>query len=168
MEDDKTNQITALLSSFDKRDEVLTTLNEEIYNQLRATAMRALLKLFQLPPKDVEWLEVEVEDDMLLMAVQIQYQPEKCESSFVKKLTPAEVPEGLTHVQRTVRVGIPVDKVFDHSDDLLAYLTSVGNDIGSTEDLEPIITAGFDQTALTHEQVTSMIYFQQTTRGIKQ
>lgn len=163
--------LEALLGLFDERETVNKECTGFILNTIHPTVIEALLLLFGITYEHLDIVEVAVNDSVLVLACLVKYDPASSTSEFINRLAPITVPEGVSLVERVMKIGIPLDKVFQSPATICTYLDDLAKKNIPAKVEEKLVRPAdqnFDSKVLTREQVDSLLFFQQQTKDIKQ
>lgn len=184
--EEKLKQIETLLGMFDARDAMWSKHNRQIAKVITPTAIEALNDLFDLPPENIELVDMQVMETILLIVCNITYDPATTTSMFLQRVDDARRPDTPIQVQRYLRIGIPLAIVFSPKEEILEFLLSVPvESTDSEEDVQEIFTSeidedrpeatkavsqvlGFDTSGLTDDQIKTMMLYHHTLESTKQ
>lgn len=156
--------IEALVKVFDEHHRVENQHLRRVAEILTPSILTALFELFSVPSDNVVWESINLIDGILLINVDVTYNPAHDLSPFLNAVGTARPGENPIQVQKTIQVGIPINRAFDDKDVLKDWLLSAALGTSSAA------TAPHDTTDKTHtaqlskEQLASVLYFQQMNR----
>lgn len=157
---------------FDEREASYQELTSLITNAISDTVIAAILHLLVIPQEHLVIDQIDIVETALLLSCRVTYDPTNTTSEFLQALAPVEVPQGITHVERVMRIGIPMSQIFDSSEEISSFLLDVSRPPAEPQPVEVEAqqedVSSFDPTILTKEQVHSMLFFQQHTKGVVQ
>lgn len=173
----KLKQIEQLLTLVDERDLSRLSFNKQIAELIAPTMLMAVVQLLELPNDQIEWVDVEVTDTVLVLAIRVMFNPSSSELSPF--LANQNINKEATLVEKTVRIGLPLPMVFAEPDEIKAYIRQVSGI--ADPNVEPPVEASstsvevdkpstdiFDSATLTKDQIQQMLMFQHLTLGTKQ
>lgn len=185
--EEKLRQIESLLSMFDARDQMWAKHNRQIAKVITPTVLDSLVELFDLPMEDIEWVDLQLMENILLVICTVTYDPHTTQSAFLQRIDAAKQPDTPIQVQRFLRVGVPLAIVFAEKPEIKEFLSRIPVEtteedsdefeLHPAEDAEerpptPEIVAskvmGFDTSDLTEEQIKNMMLYHHTVDGTKQ
>lgn len=129
--DEKLKQLETLLSMFDGRDQMWAKHNRQIGNIIAPTVFEALYELFDLDRDSVEWVDLQIMENVMLVICNVTYDPATTQSHFLHRVDEADRPGTPIQVQRFLRIGVPLTLVFSAVQDIKEFLLHV-----------PVMTAG--------------------------
>jgi hypothetical protein len=140
---------------FMRRDAQYRAVTDRIFEML-PTVCDALYDLFELPHDQVEWNDIDVIDDAIVIQVTIMYTPTSI-SPFVQMFAPsATVPEEVESISQLVRVGIPAHMAFAPKDDIIRFFRAIA--AKPTPPTEHDVTKStFNMDTLTPEQQQQLL-----------
>lgn len=192
--DDKLRQIEGLLAMFDARDAMWAKHNRQIAGVITATVLDALQELFELPDESIEWVDLQIMENILLVVCNVTYDPATTQSPFLQRVDEVQQPDRPIQVQRYLRVGVPLAIVFSPKEDIKEFLMRIpvetaGDDAGTAEVYEPDLdpsevesdetlvyippksstkVMGFDTSTLSEEQIKNLMLYNHTVESTKQ
>lgn len=190
--DEKLKQLEKLLSMFDARDNMWGKHNRQIGNVIAPTVLEALYELLELDHDSVEWVDLQIMENVMLIICNVTYDPATTQSVFLQRVDDAERPDTPIQVQRFLRIGVPLAIVFATKDEIKEFLlripieTSDGDTIGEDEfkldrdtDLAPptienpnrssySVLKGFDASELNADQLKSLLLYTSSMGTTKQ
>lgn len=120
--------------------------------------------MLELPSDRVECVDIDVIDDVLMVAVVVTYDPQKDTSPFLG--IPPVPAEGAVMVQKKVRIGLPMELVFSSTDEIKQFLRQPSD--YKAEAQPASVATQFDSSALSKEQVEQLLLFQHLNKGTQQ
>lgn len=167
---DEMNPIDEVFALFDERDLVRQTINQKIFELLKPTVFTALFDLFDVPADDVQWQGMEMQDMQLVITVNVTYKISPTMSMFLKLMDKAANATALAS-NRTLRVSVPLEFLFDPVEDLKRFFMEMALIVAGPIDEVVTVTKSaqhFKLEELTKEQLQQMLLFQQSVSGEKQ
>lgn len=180
--DKNLEQIQQLLTVFDKRQQLHNKCNREIAEILTPTLLTAVVELINVPNESIVWEDMSVVQSVLVLQVEVTYDPAKEVSRFLSLVT-SSIKDNAPpiQVQRSIALGIPLTMVFQDSDIIKDWLMRVAENLGMENEAQPkppanaeappppaVESSRFDMTDLTTEQIQQVLFFQYQTEGTKQ
>jgi hypothetical protein len=154
----KSKKQEALVEMFEDRDEFYKQTTARILDYIGPTALEALINLFDVPVENVTWIEVQLIENIVLIIVSIDYEKDQPVPSAILELSP-NIPTSIGNtVTRLLRIGLPIDQIFDSSETIYEYLIATVKEITNQREAQPNTTRQskpveeFDMTELSHEQ----------------
>jgi hypothetical protein len=187
--EEKLKQIQSLLSMFDARDAMWSKYNKQIAAVISPTVLTALVDLFDLPEENVEWVDMQILDNILLVICNVTYDPVHTQSAFLQRVDEHKRPSTPIQVQRYLRVGVPLAIVFSPKEEIGEFLARIpvettGDDEDTVEaydsselaedttsvppDKTTTTVLGFDASNLTEDQLRNLMLYHHTTENTKQ
>ena len=193
--DEKLKQLESLLSMFDARDQMWAKHNRQIGNVIAPTVLEALYELLELDRDSVEWVDLQVMENILLIICNVTYDPATTQSSFLHRVDEAQRPETPIQVQRFLRIGVPLAIVFSDKHDIKEFLMRIPVEAteddnsevefdsipssGDDEDTPPPSSLnllrrkssevlGFDTANLSDDQITKLMLYHHAVETTKQ
>lgn len=186
--DEKLKQIEGLLAMFDARDSMWSKHNRQIAAVISPTVLEALKELFELPDDNIEWVDLQIMENILLVVCNVTYDPVHTQSRFLQRVDEITAPDRPIQVQRYLRVGVPLAIVFSPREEIKEFLLRIpvettGDDANTAEVYEsdatpedstnvPIQSSskvlGFDTSTLSEEQIKNLMLYHHTVEGTKQ
>ena len=172
--------ILRLIELFEERDKLYQSSTEQICDLIGPTTLEALIDVFNVPPENVTWLEVQLVEDILLLVASIAYDEGQRVPDLILALSP--LPDDGQPSIRLFRVGLPVDLIFQPKTEILEYLKKASQlRMNPHEGSVPIVhdeesveipvhhepQEEFDTSGLTHEQIQQMLVFGKESKGTK-
>lgn len=160
--------IDKLFVLFDERDRLQDEVNNKIAVLVAPTVLTALYELFEVETWAIKWVSINLEENVLLVVVNVEYTSGPNTSRFLKQMDKAANAAPTARV-RTLRVGIPVDMVFNTIDEIKKYLIGIADKVAGPVDDEvtpqPPAKTEFNASELTKEQLEQLMLFQQIAPG---
>lgn len=188
--DEKLKQLETLLNMFDARDSMWAKHNKQIAGVVAPTVLEALYELFDLDNDSIEWVDLQIMDNIMLIVCNVTYDPVTTQSTFLHRIDEAARPDTPIQVQRYLRIGVPLAIVFSPKDEIKEFLmrvpvesTNDNNEDLSDEVFEPDhpeLTAaipqrstgskvhGFDTSTLDEDQIKRLMLYHHTMETTKQ
>lgn len=185
--DEKLKQLETLLTMFDARDSMWVKHNKQIAGVIAPTVLEALYELFELDTDSIEWVDLQIMDNIMLIVCNVTYDPVNTRSSFLHRIDEAALPDASIQVQRYLRIGVPLAIVFSPKDEIKEFLMRVpvenAADIDASDDVfesdHPELEAvapkragnkvhGFDTATLDEDQIKRLMLYHHTTETTKQ
>lgn len=132
--DEKLKQLESLLSMFDARDQMWAKYNRQIGNVIAPTVLEALYELFELDYDSVEWVDLQIMENILLLICNVTYDPATTQSAFLHRVDEAQRPETPIQVQRFLRIGVPLAIVFSPKDEIKEFLLRIPVETSSDDE----------------------------------
>jgi len=154
---------TELATMFTDRDKQYDRATSRIFKHV-PNVLDALRTLFALHEDQIEWSDLNVIDDALVIQVTITYTPGTT-SPFIQMFTPKNmVPEDVEYVEQLVRVGIPMHMAFAPVEDIIEFLRAIAKVSPREDSATPATpatpTAAFNVDQLTPEQQQQLLLLQ--------
>lgn len=184
--EEKLRQIESLLSMFDARDQMWAKHNRQIAKVITPTVLDSLVELFDLPTEDVEWVDLQLMENILLVICTVTYDPHTTQSTFLQRIDAVKQPDTPIQVQRFLRVGVPLAIVFAEKPEIKEFLSRIpvettedddefeihpAEDIEDTPQKLEIVASkvmGFDTNNLSEDQIKNLMLYHHTVDGTKQ
>ena len=192
--DEKLKQLESLLSMFDARDQMWAKHNRQIGNVIAPTVLEALYELLELDHDSVEWVDLQIMENIMLIICNVTYDPATTQSKFLHRVDEANRPDTPIQVQRFLRIGVPLAIVFTEKKDIKEFLLRIPvetTDDDNTEvEFEPVPSGdddatpatppsplarrrssevmGFDTSELSDEQITKLMLYHHAVETTKQ
>lgn len=187
--DEKLKQLESLLSMFDARDQMWAKHNRQIGNVIAPTVLEAIYELLELDHDAVEWVDLQIMENIMLIVCNVTYDPATTRSQFLNRVDEANRPDTPIQVQRFLRIGVPLAIVFADKADIKEFLLRIpvetteddNNDVeietSSNEDDTPSSTPtrrkssevmGFDTADLSDDQITKLMLYHHAIETTKQ
>jgi hypothetical protein len=181
--DNNLEKIEHLLMLVDQREKLKTASDRKIAVFVNDTLLVAFRELLKLPDDAIVWDEFEIVGSMLAVKLTITYNPQESMTPFLQLVSTTNPTEPLIQVQRTMQIAIPMTTVFLPPEQIKMWLMKMAVDtfgpppstVASSPTSTPppaapseVTPTGFDPKALTSDQVSQLLFFQQHTKGIKQ
>lgn len=123
-------------------------------------------------------------DTVVLITGIVTYKADDEVPPLVEHIAPVQRPDDrkIAEIQRMMRIGIPIDRIFDTKEQILAFLKEkvaqqepmpqpptvvIEQEDANESTSVPINTAGFDGENLTKEQKQQLLYIQHQLTGTK-
>jgi hypothetical protein len=116
--------IDELKSMFEAREAVYQEITQDIVDFIGPTVFEALFILFNVPNKDVRWLDFKSTDNLLIVTCSVIYDPSGVVPQFIVDTIP-ELPQSSDRIEQTVRLGIPYELVLAAPEDIVAFLQAL-------------------------------------------
>lgn len=116
-------QLMALIA--DREAHYHTRTNEILSSVPNVT--RALFDLIDIPEENMSWVDADIMDDLLVVAVTVSYAPDET-PVFIRTYAPLNSmvdDDDVENIEQLIRVGIPLVMVFEPSIDIITFLKSV-------------------------------------------
>jgi t-SNARE complex subunit (syntaxin) len=166
--------VTKLLEIQKRRDLYNKQHIERMFDSIPQVT-EALRAMLQLPEEDVQWLEIDVMDDIVMVGIAIRFPPDHI-PMFVQIFAPDsintnEVTSDVEVIKQLIRVGLPLDLVEHPVQDIVQFFHDLAPALATHDDdsdgiddytnelptpAEPI----FDSSELTPEQTQKLLLFQ--------
>lgn len=187
--DEKLKQLENLLAMFDARDQMWAKHNRQIGNIIAPTVLEALYELLELDHDSVEWVDLQIMENIMLIICNVTYDPATTQSRFLQRVDDAQTPETPIQVQRFLRIGVPLAIVFSDKDAIKEFLMRIPvettEDDDSDVDVERVsfddqsdeepqsnrsgsAVMGFDTTNLSEDQITKLMLYHHAVETTKQ
>lgn len=178
--DQKLKQIEQLLTLVDERDLSRLYYNKQISELIAPTMLLAVVEMLELPTDQIEWVDVEVTDTVLVLVINVMFDPSTQLSPFLDN---GQINKDAALIQKSVRIGLPLPMVFAEPGEIKAFLykslnipdpnadptqTEVKVDEPTEVKAEDKPSTIFDSASLTKDQIQQMLMFQHLTLGTKQ
>lgn len=131
--DEKLKQLESLLAMFDARDQMWAKHNRQIGNVIAPTVLEALYELLELDHDSVEWVDLQIMENIMLIICNVTYDPATTQSTFLQRVDEAQRPETPIQVQRFLRIGVPLAIVFSPKDEIKEFLLRIPVETSSGE-----------------------------------
>lgn len=128
----------------------------------------ALEMMIQIPPEDIKWIEIDVNDDILIMGLAVRF-PADDIPMFVQIFDPSSV-EGIDDdvetINQLIRVGLPLSLIERPVEDIIQFFHDLANghepdhEEPTSSDEPAIMDTTFDSSELTAEQTQKLLLFQ--------
>lgn len=161
------NDVEALVKVFDEHHQVENQHLRQVAEILTPTILTALFELFNVPSEDVVWESIHLIDSVLLINVDVTYNPSMELSPFLSAVGTAHAGENPVQVQKTIQVGIPIHRAFDDKDTLKEWLQEAAlgkSGISAVPPHDAQLNDAPSTVQLSKEQLASVLYFQQMNR----
>lgn len=187
--DEKLKQLESLLAMFDARDAMWSKHNRQIANVISDTVLDALVALFDVPDESIEWIDMQIVDNILLIVCNVTYDPVHTQSTFLQRVDEHKRPDTPIQVQRYLRVGVPLAIVFSTKEEIGEFLSRIpvettdddegtveaydSSDLAEDTDNVPVTRPsssvhGFDTSNLSEDQLRNLMLYHHTVEGTKQ
>lgn len=174
-------QLEQVLLLIDQRDGQYMAVNKQIAELIAPTMLTAVVEILNVSTSKIEWMDLKVIENYLVLSCTVAYDPSAPDVSPLLAgpvVEPGEIVP--VEVQKILRIGVPLSKIFETSDHIKEYL--LDSYAKSQMKKEPVseepavegdekvesFDAQFDPKQLTREQINQMMYFQHMSVGIKQ
>ena len=195
--DEKLKQLESLLAMFDARDQMWAKHNRQIGNIIAPTVLEALYELLELDHDSVEWVDLQIMENIMLIICNVTYDPVTTQSRFLQRVDEAQRPDTPIQVQRFLRIGVPLAIVFSDKKDIKEFLLRIPvettDDDGGEVEIETVASddeedttpslppsslnppkrrgadvMGFDASELSDDQITKLMLYHHTVETTKQ
>lgn len=190
--DEKLKQLESLLAMFDARDQMWAKHNRQIGNVIAPTVLEALYELLELDHDSVEWVDLQIMENIMLIICNVTYDPVNTQSRFLQRVDEAQRPDTPIQVQRFLRIGVPLAIVFSDKKDIKEFLLRIPvettDDDGGEVEIETVASEedeasppalnvpkrrgaevmGFDASELSDDQITKLMLYHHTIETTKQ
>jgi hypothetical protein len=138
----------------------------------------ALQTMLQLPDDDIQWLEIDVMEDLVMIGIAIRFPPDDI-PVFVQIFAPdsiesSEITDDVEAIKQLIRVGLPLDLVEQPVQDIVQFFHDLApalsnHDDGDDAGLEEYAATAdgaaptypvFDSAELTPAQTQKLLMFQ--------
>lgn len=173
-------QIEQVLTLLDKRDNEYLERNKQVAELIAPTMLTAIVDCLGVDPDNISWVDIKVYDVYLVLTCSVRFDPNAPNLSVFLRDSNYTPGSPSVEVERPLRIGVPLAKVFDTAEEIKAFLmkpfvpTDAVEQAGSDTSVKveevkkPTIDDQFDAKTLTREQLNQMLYFQHMSVGIKQ
>lgn len=134
--DEKLKQLESLLSMFDARDQMWAKHNRQIGSVITPTVLEALYELLELDHDSVEWVDLQIMENVLLVICNVTYDPATTKSNFLQRVDDAQQPTTPIQVQRFLRIGVPLAIVFADKASIKDFLMRIPVENSEGEEVE--------------------------------
>lgn len=182
MEDKERQRLELLIELFNQRELLYSRITEKIAQHIGGTTLAALYEFFGVSYEAINWIEFQLIDTVVLITGIVTYKAGDEVPDLVEHIAPIQRPDDrkIAEIQRMMRIGVPVDRVFDTKEQILAFLKEkiaqqeptpqpptviVEQKKMSEDNSVPINVSDFDSQDLTKEQKQQLLYFQHHTTG---
>jgi hypothetical protein len=162
MADSKLSRIEQLVNLFDQREQAHRSFNEQIMTMLGETTLPALIELLESTQDDIQWEEVRIVEQVLLVVFTIGYNPQTNKSPILKQMSETRGDTVPVYVEQMLHLSLPLARAFDSKDDIKQFLTKAF--VETTEPSPVTQPATQESASLSKEQIQQMLFFQQQTR----
>lgn len=191
--DEKLKQLESLLSMFDARDQMWAKHNRQIGNVIAPTVLEALYELLELDHDSVEWVDLQIMENIMLIICNVTYDPATTQSQFLHRVDEAQQPSTPIQVQRFLRIGVPLAIVFSDKKDIKEFLLRIPVETTDDDDNNVEIETlseeknedtpqppssltkrsssqvmGFDTAGLSDDQITKLMLYHHAIETTKQ
>lgn len=192
--------MTKLLNLFEQRELAYSIISDDIAGILKPTVFVALDKLFGVNngATTITWLDISIDitSKTLYLVGILSYHPDTENlPPIIDKLAPLNVDinenEVITHLQRVLKIGIPLTLIFKEPTEIFDFLSSTTETLDPMSDNIPYVKVDadtgetlplpqnkddsvslktmkdFNSSELSKEQISQLLFFQQITKGTK-
>lgn len=138
---------------------------EEILAAIAPTVLTALYKMFSVPVDAINWYQVEIVDDILMLVATVSYEAGKEPSETIRQLFSQATTDGKV-TEHLFRVGIPLNMIFDDPNAIIECIVDATTARETPREEQSTLPTEFT-AKLTDEQLTQAILFETMNKGIK-
>lgn len=152
-------KISQLMSLFDARESERLVHNKKIIEMLAPTAIKALLRVLEVRHTDLQWVDVRMVDDVVVLVFTVTYTPATTTSALFQALETDDTANADIEVERVMHMSIPITKAFEDATVVEEFLRKAFVETEQLHTPEP---------SLSLEQQKQMLFFQEQTKGTLQ
>lgn len=168
--------INELRSLFTEREDLYAECTRRMVELAEPTLLAAMVELFATPRNNITVIELALVEDSLCVVVALNYNEGAPVPELVQAVSP--IAQEMPNVYRLLRVGMPLDVVFEPKEDIVSFLRSkrsISDEMAPREEVKADDTVqtspdkfpAFDPAGLTDEQLRALrlsLYATNTTK----
>lgn len=169
-------QVGELLRLLEERDQTTDYLTSQILEKIRPSVLDTLCELFGLPNEEIDWLDVQIIEQVLLVVCAINYE-ESHSTPYLKKLfSSSDMVDNVAPNMKMIRIGLPLAYVFGEKKPIIDFLYSVVDEaiieriessVDFANETSDNTQSSFDTSKLTEQQTEQLNLFLNHGRGVK-
>jgi hypothetical protein len=140
---------------FELRETQYRTVTDQIYDMV-PNVQEALYRLFNLPKDQVEWDDIDIIEEAIVLQVTISYTPNTI-SPFVQTFAPTDhAPADVESISQMVRVGLPAHMAFASVEEIINFFIAISKKMPPPAEGD-VVKSTFDMESLTPEQQQQLL-----------
>lgn len=150
-------QLSEFLLLMEKREEIINDLTNEIFDRIEPYVLDVLYELFTLPINDIDWIDVQVINNVLMVTCAVAYNPRNI-PPFIKQLfipDSSDYNEDIVH--KMIQVGIPINYVFGPRENLLEFFANLVKDSPVDKNKKMLDNRSFDISKMNDEDQLKLL-----------
>lgn len=167
---------------FQEREDNYTKITKQIFEIIRPNVLEGIADFFKTSVEAVQWHEIKILDASvaILASFVLPYESSPEIDKMVEELQMTDDLESV-QIQKMIQIILPVPLLLETKENIVAWLDVWKKTQESAqivpEAVKPLQqstnatnaqTVDFDPRQLTRDQIAQMLFFQHTTKGIKQ